>query len=155
MSELSKRLKSLAMKKTRPFCYHCYHDAPMSPWEINGSVCPTCGSDDHMRMLEGVGCEYGTDWVVDHLVKENVDELNVEEMFDDSIRESYGETAKVGWLDLDVVNVIKTMDPVSYRVGFADYCSSLEEDDAVISFDGGNTYYSVSSLEEYLDKEGV
>ncbi len=50
--QLMEKLRKLAFKKTIPFCYSCYSEAPTG-------VCSACGSDDLMRLLPGVGCEYG------------------------------------------------------------------------------------------------
>lgn len=51
MDELMERLKAVARKKTKPFCYGCYKVAP-------SGRCTTCGSDDLMVVLEGVGVEW-------------------------------------------------------------------------------------------------
>lgn len=148
MRELNSRLVRLAIKKSNAFCYSCYKRA-------KESNCPGCGSDDLMRELEGVGVEYGTDWIISHLIKENLSEIKQEEVFDEATRESYGEEVEVGPCTFDLVDVIKTMDPTFYRVSLVDYFSSLEDDEQIISFDGGNTYYWTNDIESLLESEGL
>lgn len=56
-SELQTKLESLAFQKSIPFCYGCYTEAPTGR-------CNSCGSDDLIRLLPGIGCEYGTEWII-------------------------------------------------------------------------------------------
>ena len=51
-TEIQKQLTELALKQSKPFCYSCYKEAP-------SDRCNTCGSDDLMRLMPEVGCEYG------------------------------------------------------------------------------------------------
>ena len=53
--EIQEQLSQLAMNHSRPFCYTCYRTAPTGR-------CVTCGSDDLMREVPGVGVEYGGQW---------------------------------------------------------------------------------------------
>ena len=52
LKNIESNLKSIAYKKSIPFCYSCNKEAP-------SGVCKTCHSDDLMRLIPGVGCEYG------------------------------------------------------------------------------------------------
>ena len=141
--EIKKNLEKLALEKTEPFCYSCYRI-------VKGTHCPTCGSDDNMRHLEGVGVEYGTSWVIDYLIEENVKPTNTDELFEDMIRDCYSETTKVGWLELDTVSIIKDQDPVSYEMARQEYIDSIMEDGEGMEF--GGTYYWISDIEEYIRK---
>jgi hypothetical protein len=148
MDELRKRLNRLALEKSNAFCYGCYK-------RVKSPECPSCGSDDLMREMEGVGVEFGTEWIISHLVDQNVSELNAEEAFDELLKDSYGEETKVGPCTFDTVDLIKTMDPTFYRVSLSDYLSSLESDEDIVSFDGGESFFLVKDIEHYLDSEGV
>jgi hypothetical protein len=148
MGDLNQRFVNLAIKRSNPFCYGCYK-------RVKEPTCPGCGTDDFMRELEGVGVEYGTNWIVSHLIEQNVSEFNQEEAFDELLKDSYGEETKVGPCTFDTVDLIKTMDPTFYRVSLSDYLSSLESDEDIVSFDGGNSYYLVTDIEAYLESEGV
>jgi hypothetical protein len=139
-SEILKALESLAIASTKPFCYGCYKEAP------NGR-CLTCGSDDLMRLMEGVGCEYGVDWVIKHILEENLEPANLEESFEQAIRDSYPETTKVGWMEFDTVTLMKEQDPVSLRCALSEYESNEESEGNIISLDNGSTYHWSQEVE--------
>ena len=40
-----------------------------------------CWSDDLMRHLAGVGVEYGTEWVIEHLIQQHCQPVDGVEMF--------------------------------------------------------------------------
>lgn len=88
--EIQNKLNDLAFERTTPFCYSCYQDCP-------DGQCETCGSDDLMRHLEGVGVEYGTDWVIKSILEEELTSIDTEEVFEDMIRSCYPEETAVGW----------------------------------------------------------
>lgn len=138
------RLDELAFKKTTLFCYGCYRRAP-------SGVCEGCASDDLMREYAGEGVEYGTSWVREHLVRENLTPINVEEEFEESIRECYPATVTVGWLTLDTVTTIRDSDPVSWRCACNEWADSEEQDGQIISFDNGGTFYRTNDIKDYLD----
>ena len=70
------QLEEAAYKITDNFCYSCYK-------VIEGDRCPTCGSDDFMRHLSGVGVEYGTEWIIDHIIETKLQPVDGEEMFEE------------------------------------------------------------------------
>lgn len=147
MSALNKRLNNLAFKKTYPFCYGCYKRV------VQSKECPSCGSDDLMRELVGVGVEYGTDWVIKQLVSENVKEFECKSSYEEFLREIYGENVVIGSFTFDTVDVIKKMDEIAYRCGISDYIADLESDGKIVSFDNGATYFSTAEIEDYLESE--
>lgn len=51
-TEISNKLNQLALSISMPFCYSDYIECPTGR-------CPKCGSDDLMRLLTGVGCDWG------------------------------------------------------------------------------------------------
>lgn len=83
-SELQQQLRNLALKRTIPICYSCYQQAP------NG-VCESCHSDDLMRLLPGHGCEYGLDWAIAAILREELTPVDTEEAFEESVRSCYPE----------------------------------------------------------------
>lgn len=98
-ASIQNRLRKLAYGRTIPFCYLCYSDAP-------SGRCQTCYSDDLMRHLPGDGVEYGVDWVIRSLIRDNLTEVDAEEAFQDSIRQCYDETVKIGWIECDTVEAL-------------------------------------------------
>ena len=102
--QLILRLEQIAFKMTTPFCYSCYREA-------TSGRCNSCGSDDLMRLLEGAGCEYRVDWVIREIVK-SIDFVDTDERFENSIRDCYPETTKIGWIEYDTVSALKELDPI-------------------------------------------
>lgn len=144
--ELLKRLEKLAYKKSHPFCYSCYR-------RVEGTHCKFCGSDDNMRELAGEGVEYGVDWIIKFLIRENLTLVDTEEAFEESVRQCYPETTQIGWMSYDTASAMKELDPVSWRIAESEWIDNEVEDDQLRTFDNGSTYYSVSDLEDYLDQE--
>lgn len=133
-TEIQKQLEKLAFERSTPFCYHDYIECPTGR-------CPKCGSDDLMRSVQGVGCEYGTSWIIEHILETELTPANLEESFEESIRDSYPETTKFGWMEFDTVMLMKEMDPLSWRCALSEYESEQESEGNIISVDSGSTYY--------------
>lgn len=140
--ELVKQLTALALQKSRPFCYSCYKDAPTGR-------CRFCHSDDLMRHLPGVGVEYGTDWIILDFLS-GLEAANTEELFEESLRGCYPDETKIGWLTVDTVSAIKELDPVSWDLARQEWIGSEENEERLISFDNGGTYFTNQIIEEFL-----
>lgn len=146
-SELQTRLKQLAFAKSRPFCYSCYTEAPTGR-------CSICHSDDLMRVVDGVACDWGVDWIIEHILETELTPVDFEETFEQSVRECYPEETKVGWMTFDTVTLMKDQDPVGWRCALVDYESQEESEGNIISLDGGSTYYFTKDIEDLLELEG-
>ena len=142
-TEIQEKLEQLALKKSIPFCYSCYRQA-------RTGRCITCGSDDLMRELPGVGCEYGTDWIIREILRTELTPVNTEEAFEESVRQCYPETVTVAWMELDTVSVAKEMDPVSWDLARSEWESQEEEEGNMVSLDGGSTYFRFCDLESLV-----
>ena len=138
------QLTALAFQESTAFCYSCYIKAP-------SGCCDNCGSNDLMRVMDGVGCEWGTEWVIEEILKEYLKSVNEEEAFESMIEDCYPTETKVGWLELNTVDILKTMDKIAWDIAKDEYISYLEEDEEVISFDNGSNYYWTSDIEELLE----
>ena len=145
MEELQKRLEAVAWKKSKPFCYGCYEEAPTGR-------CLTCGSDDLMRLLDGVGVEYGIDWVVKHLVHESVEAADTSAAFEESVRQCYPEETKIGWLTFDTALAIKDLDPVSWEMSEGEWIDQEVTEESLVTFDNGATYFWKHDLEQYVEE---
>lgn len=143
-TEIQERLEKLALKRSVPFCYGCYREAPTGR-------CATCGSDDLMRLKPQSGCEYGTYWLIREIISEELTAVNTEEAFEESVRGCYDESVKVLWLDLDAVAVAKEMDPVSWRIAVGEWEDSEASEGSILTFDNGSTYYWTHDVEQLLD----
>lgn len=146
-TEIKKQLEELAYKRSIPFCYSDYIECPTGR-------CAKCGSDDLMRLVPGVGCEWGIDWVVQHILETELEPVDLEVLFEESVRQIYPETTKVGWMEFDTVTLMKENDPVSWRCALADYESEEASEGTILSFDNGSTYYNSQSIENLIEKLG-
>lgn len=142
-NEIQKKLEELAINRTTPFCYGCYIKAPKG-------VCPECHSDDLMRHLDGVGVEWGTSWVIKDILQEELTAIDADEVFEESIRQCYPEETTVGWMKIDTVEIMKSHDPISWRIARDEYIEFLEQDEEIISLDDGSTYYWTHELVEIV-----
>ena len=138
-NELNEKLTALAFDMTDNFCYGCYK-------VVKADHCPGCHSDDFMRHLEGVGVEYGTDWVIEHLIKEHCSPVDAEEQFEELLNET-SETLKIGTLEYDPGYVLRNIDPVAFRCGVSDM---LADDEQYTEVDG--EYYRVYDVENMIEE---
>jgi hypothetical protein len=143
--QLILRLEKIAFKMTIPFCYSCYKEAPTGR-------CVSCGSDDLMRLLQGIGCEYGVDWVIREIVK-SIESVDTDERFENSLRDCYPETTQIGWIKYDTVSALKELDPVSWDLAKSEWIDSEESEDILMSFDYGNTFHDTSDVEKYCEEK--
>jgi len=100
--------------------------------------------------MESVDCEYGVDWVISEILRAELTTVDIEEAFEQSIRECYPEEVQVGWLNLDTVSVIKEMDPISWDCAVSEWRSQEESEGTIVSVDGSANYYRVTDIEELL-----
>lgn len=141
--DLVEALNEIALKNSIPFCYSCYEEAPTG-------TCTRCCSDDLMRLVRGVGVEYGNDWVIEHLISEHCTPADISEAFEDSIRGCYDETVQIGWIEYDVINAIKELDPVSWDVAESDWVSSEVSEGNLIEFE--HSYYWLHDIETFVSE---
>ncbi len=103
-----------------------------------------------MRETSG-GVEFGCDWVIKELISENLSPINVDEEFEESIRQCYPETITVLWMELDAVMVAKDSDPTAWRIAKDEWLDQEVSENLLMEID--SNYYRISDIEEYLDQE--
>ena len=135
------RLEELVYKLTNNFCYSCYK-------VVHEDTCSNCGSDDFMRHLKGVGVEYGTDWVIEHLIQTHCTPVDGGEMFEELLDECYPEVS-VGCCTFSPSQVMKELDPVCFRIGAQENLDGLAQDGEL--YESGGKYYAMSDIEEMID----
>lgn len=143
-SEIKEQLEKLAYKRSKPFCYSCYEEAPTG-------CCANCGSDDLMRLVPEFGCEYGIDWVVKYILETELTAANIKEFFEQSIRDCYPETTKVGWCEFDTVTLLKEQDPIAWGCALSEYESNEESEGNIFSINGGANYYCMCEVEKLIE----
>ena len=142
LQALHARLEEAAFKKTDNFCYGCYK-------VVKADRCPNCFSDDFMRHLAGIGAEYGTEWVIEHLITQNCTAVDGSEMFEEMLHDCYDEVT-IGCCTFSPSTVMKECDPTAFRIGVSENLSSLAEDALLYEVNGD--YYNVTDIEEMLDE---
>ena len=135
------RLEEAAYKITDNFCYSCYK-------VVEDDACPTCHSDDFMRHLEGVGVEYGTEWVIDHLIETRLEPVDGDELFEELLDECYPEV-QVGCCTFSPSQVMKELDPICFDIGAKENLDALAEDGCLYEHNG--EYYAIEDLDDMLD----
>ena len=138
------RLQEAAYKITDNFCYSCYK-------VVEGQYCPDCQTDDLMCHLAGVGVEYGTEWVIEHLITTRLTPIGQEEkeeMYEDFLDECYPEV-KVGEITYSTSQIIKEMDSLYFQMGASENLQRLATDEILYEYSG--EYYRMGDLEQILD----
>jgi hypothetical protein len=138
---IKEQLTERAYEESHPFCYSDYLRVEAN--EDGDYRCPKCGSDDLMRELEGVGVEWGTDWIVEHLVEEEGEEVDTAEFYRDLLDEIY-EAIKFGELEYSPSMVLETVDRVAFEMGCDEYADSEVEEGRLIELNG--RYYQMSGI---------
>lgn len=135
------RLEEAAYKITDNFCYSCYK-------VVEGDHCPTCFTDDFMRHYEGVGVEYGTEWVIAHLIETRLEPVDGDEMFEELLDECFPEV-QVGCCTWSPSHVMKELDPVCFNIGVTENLDSLAQDGQLYEHNGD--YYRIEDLDDMID----
>ncbi len=141
--ELYEQLEQIADQRSIPFCYMCYIDAPTGR-------CVRCGSDDLMRHLPGVGVEYGYEWVIESLLRDEVDHLTEEyqeDLFSDYISACYEDDIQIGFIMVRTAWAIKQLDPIAFDMAKNEYFS--EEDHVEINC----RLYGIDRLEKWVEEQ--
>ena len=139
LEEIKNKLTELAFERTSPFCYSCYEICP-------SGRCNNCGSDDLMRHLEDVGVEYGTEWVIESIVKEELQSIDTEEIFEQMIDDHYGDEIIIGFIKSSPSIAIKTLNPIAWDIAKSEHIDFLIEDEQVLEI--GGEYYWVTDIED-------
>jgi predicted RNA-binding Zn-ribbon protein involved in translation (DUF1610 family) len=138
---IKEALLERAQEASRPFCYSDYITVQAN--KDGQFFCPRCGSDDLMREVEGVGVEWGYEWVIEHLVKEEGEAVDISELYRDLLDEIYP-TIKFGDLEYSPSTVLESVDQVAFRMGCDEYADSEVQDGRLIELNG--TYYRMDHI---------
>ena len=137
ITPLDKQLSDLAYALSDNFCYSCYHI-------VKATSCSKCGTDDFMRHLDGVGVEYGTEWIVAHLIEQHCQPLNGEEMFEALLDDCYPEV-QIGCMTFTPSEIVKQLDPIAFSVGISD---QFDDEDQYYELNG--EHYDICAIEAMI-----
>jgi len=138
---IKEQLTERAYDESHAFCYSDYRRVEAN--EDGEYRCPKCGSDDLMRELEGVGVEWGTDWIIEHLVREEGEEVDIAELYRDLLDEIY-DPIKFGELEYSPSMVLESVDRVAFEMGCDEYADSELDDGRLIELNG--SYYRMNGI---------
>jgi hypothetical protein len=146
-------LETIAYQKSDPFCYSCYRTVKPAKG-LDSPRCIGCGSDDLMRKIDGVACEWGIEWVVGHLIKDNLEEVNTDKQYHEMLEEVYPDPVKACGCELykSQADIWKELDPIAYDCAHSAWLDGECKDDRLFTTDNGNTYYERSDLIAWVDE---
>lgn len=104
-----------------------------------------------MRHLDVVGVEWGLSWIIDHILETELEPVDLNESFEESVRQNYPQETRVGWMTFNTVELMKSNDPISWNCALSEYESQEESEGKIVSFNNGSTFYNTIELEDYLE----
>jgi hypothetical protein len=142
--EISKALTQIAFSRSTPFCMGCYLDCPENR-------CKSCHSDDLARKTSD-NLDWGTSWIVDEILENELTAINTEEEFEQMMEDCYPATTQVAWMNLNTISIAKEMDPTSWRIAADEWTSSEWSEGLLFSHDNGSTFYRTSDIEDFIQE---
>ena len=82
-----------------------------------------------MRKIPGVGVEFGTDWVITHILETELSPIDTDELFEEHICGCYPEVTQVGFMTVDTAHAIKSLDPIAWNLARDEYLDCLSSDE--------------------------
>ena len=97
------------------------------------TLCGTCPAS---------GVEYGTEWVIEHLIQTRLTPVDGEEQFEELLDECY-EEVKVGCCAFSPSQVMKELDPICFSISeYSENLDSLAQDGQLYEY--GGDYYHIA-----------
>lgn len=127
-------------EKCGRFCSTCSKEVKQNKEEKY--VCSICGNDD-LQFFKDFWATWDWEDLLESTVKEELEEVDTNEAYAEMLDEGY-EEAKVCGYTYCASRALETLDPITYRCGYADYLSAESSDGRWCEVDGA-----------YYDKEEV
>lgn len=143
--QILEKLTQLAYAQSTPFCYMDYIKCPTGR-------CSVCGSDDLMLITNNDGPEYGVDWIIQRILNQEITPVDLEKTFEESHEDIYGEEINIAWCKFNPLEVVKQLDPISWKIAIDEWSNQMEEEEEFFTLDNGTTYYQSSEIENFLNK---
>lgn len=103
-----------------------------------------------MRLVSGVGVDWNCDWLIEHLLKENLSAVDLDEGFENFMGEVYPEPTVAGFMRFNTAQLMKEMDPIAWNCALSDWQSQEESDEQIMCFDNGSTFYRREDVEAFI-----
>jgi hypothetical protein len=140
-------IREIAFQKSKPYCYQC-------SIVVKTKYCPSCNTDDLMRLVEGVGNEYGIEWVVEHLINNNLKPVDLDAEFHELLEELYPDSPTLcgAWVGQSQADILKDYDPIQYREMLLNEIDGREKDGVIFTIDNGDKYFLTTDLIAFIDE---
>lgn len=86
------------------------------------------------------------------MIEQNLDAVDTDEIFEQMIEDCYEQTTKIGFMELSTIDVMKNQDPVYWNIAKNEYIDGLVEDEQLLTFDNGSSYYWGHDLENFIEE---
>lgn len=77
--------------------------------------------------------------------------VDLDEEFEESVRQCYEQTTQIGWMNLDTISVMKSQDPISWSCAQSEWESMESEEGNIVSLDGGSIHYRLCDIENLVE----
>ena len=104
-----------------------------------------------MFELPDLGAEYRSDWLLREILREHLTPADTLEAFEQSVAVCFQDIVTIDWIEQDTVSVLKELDPVSWNIAHSEWIDAEVDDDSLITFDNGSTYYWVADIEQFIE----
>lgn len=96
-----------------------------------------------MREVDGVGCEYGTDWIMGHIIETQGEEVDIDELYREVLDELYP-PIQFGNLEYSPSAVLEAVDPVAFQMDVQENADNEIQDAWLIGLNG--KYYRMEHI---------
>ena len=94
-------------------------------------------------------CEFGYEWIMEHIVETEGERVDVEELYRDLFDECFPEI-KFGELMYSPALVLESVDPTAFRIGACEYADGMIEDGLLIDLNGA--YYRLAGVTDFSEE---
>ena len=106
-----------------------------------------------MTLHRGHGLDWGLESAISEIISEELTPVDLERAFEECMREIYPASTTLGFLTVDTIDAMRTLDPVAWDLAQSENTDILESDELITSLDGGNTYFWTTDLERLSEAE--
>ena len=68
------------------------------------------------------------------------------------IEDCYPMDTKVTWVEINTIDILKEMCPCDWKLACDEYIYNLEQDEEIMSFDNGSSYFWTSDVENLIEE---
>ncbi len=88
--------------------------------------------------------------VIEAILGTELEPINIDEAFEESVRECHSQTVSVLWMNLDAVQIAQKMDPVWWSIAKSEWLDQEVDAEQVVAVHGVTDYFWKHGIEELL-----